>query len=67
MYEVAPDDDGLWILYRVGGGNFDVVAWFATRDDAEFAKRAFEASEPVGLGGCANDRPLAIGGSREVQ
>lgn len=47
MYHIAPDDDGLWILYAVGGGNFDVVAWFATRGDAEFAKAAFEARKPV--------------------
>ncbi len=42
MYEVHPDDKGCWVLYEVGGGGFEVVAWFADRDDAEFARQAFQ-------------------------
>lgn len=42
MYEVHPSNDERWILYEVGDGGFDLVAWFADREDAEFAKRAFE-------------------------
>lgn len=42
MYEVNADDSGHWVLYEVGDGNFLVVAWFTRKEDAEFAKTAFE-------------------------
>lgn len=42
MYEVHPDDKNQWILYEVDKGSLHVVAWFADREDAEFAKEAFE-------------------------
>jgi len=42
MYEVYPDDQGRWILYEVGGGDFLVIAWFVDKADAEFAKEAFQ-------------------------
>jgi hypothetical protein len=42
MYEVHPDNEGLWVLYEVGSGDFAVVAWFADKADAEFARQAFE-------------------------
>ena len=42
MYEVHPDDKGQWVLYETGDGGFDAVAWFADREDAEFARGAFE-------------------------
>jgi len=41
MYEVHPDNEGRWILYQTGDGGFDLVAWFADREDAEFAREAF--------------------------
>jgi hypothetical protein len=34
-----------WILYRTGDGGFDLVAWFADKEDAEFAKDAFQNRE----------------------
>lgn len=42
MYEVHPNDSGQWVLYHTGDGGFDVIAWFAEREDAEFAREAFE-------------------------
>lgn len=45
MYCVKPDDTGKWILYGVGDGGFDLVAWFADKDDAEFSCAAFESRE----------------------
>ena len=42
MYEVHPDNEGRWILYRVGDGGFDLIAWFVDREDAEFSRQAFE-------------------------
>lgn len=45
MFEVHPDDTGKWLLYHTGDGGFDLVAWFAAHEDAEFAKRAFEDRE----------------------
>jgi hypothetical protein len=42
MYEVHPDGTGKWVLYVTGDGGFDVIAWFAERNDAEFARSAFE-------------------------
>lgn len=41
VYEVYPDDEGRWILYLVGGGDFLAVAWFSEKADAEFAQEAF--------------------------
>ncbi len=41
MYEVYPDDKGQWILYKMGGGDQLVIAFFSDRADAEFARRAF--------------------------
>jgi hypothetical protein len=45
MFYVAPDDNELWILCKVRGGNFDVIGWFSTQKDAEFAKTAFETRD----------------------
>jgi hypothetical protein len=42
MYEVHPDNAGKWILYQTGDGGFDLVAWFADKADAEFARECFE-------------------------
>lgn len=47
MYEVHPDPNGQWILYKTGGGDFLVVGWFVNREDAEFARTAFERREEV--------------------
>jgi len=46
MYEVHPNDDGEWILYQVGGGDWLVVAWFNEKADAEFALNAFTGRKP---------------------
>ena len=43
MFEVHPDDKNLWILYETGDGGFDLIAWFADKDDAEFAMKEFAA------------------------
>jgi len=48
VYEVHPDKDSRWILYKVGGGDFLVVAWFVDREDAEFAREAFEGRAAAG-------------------
>lgn len=45
-YEVHPDNTGKFILYEVGDGGFDAVAWFADADDALFAMRAFQDGRP---------------------
>lgn len=45
-YEVHPDDEDQWILYLVEGKDFLVVAWFADKADAEFAREAFEERVP---------------------
>ena len=49
VYQVHPDNEGRWILYQVGDGGFDLVAWFADREDAGFAKHAFEKRAPLAL------------------
>lgn len=41
QYIVRPDDKNQWILYKVGGGNFDVVGWFPAKEDADLACAAF--------------------------
>jgi hypothetical protein len=41
MFEVHPDDKGQWILYDNSHCDFAVIAWFNTREDAEFAAEAF--------------------------
>lgn len=47
MYEIHADDEGRWVLYQTGSGAFQVMAWFADREDAEFTKVIFEAREPT--------------------
>ena len=42
MYEVHPNLADQWVLYHTGDGCFDVVAWFLSKKDAEFAREMFE-------------------------
>jgi hypothetical protein len=42
MYEIHPNFADQWVLFDTGAGSFDVVAWFHGREDAEFAREAFE-------------------------
>jgi hypothetical protein len=58
MYEVHPDNKGQWILYKVGGGDFLVVAWFVEREDAEFARDAFERLATDRQQPASSDYPL---------
>jgi len=44
MYEVHPNLADQWVLYDTGDGNCNVIAWFPGREDAEFAREAFEKS-----------------------
>jgi hypothetical protein len=42
MYEIHPNFHDQWVLYEMGDGSFDAVAWFHRWEDAEFARAAFE-------------------------
>jgi hypothetical protein len=42
MYEIHPNIADQWVLFDTGDRAFDVIAWFPCREDAEFAREAFE-------------------------
>jgi hypothetical protein len=42
MYEIHPNFADQWVLYDTSAGNVDVVGWFHGREDAEYAREAFE-------------------------
>ena len=42
MHEVHPDNAGQWLLYETGDGGFYLVASFADKEDAEFARQVFD-------------------------
>lgn len=56
MYQVRRDDKGQHVLYHVDRGSWDVVAFFPDKDDAEFAREAFE--EKYGSLPKTDDNPL---------
>ena len=42
MYEIQLNFEDKWVLYEKGDQACDAVAWFADKEDAEFARDAFE-------------------------
>jgi hypothetical protein len=59
MYEVHPDNKGGWNLYEVGDGGCDLVATFADKADAEFARVAFVQRDAQSQQDCF-DQPVVV-------
>ena len=55
MYEVHPNLADQWVLYYTGDGKDAVIACFNERDDAEYARLAFEKKRERRWAGMARD------------
>ena len=48
MFEIHPNFADQWVLFDMSAGPFEVVASFYCREDAEFAREAFEKRKQNG-------------------
>jgi hypothetical protein len=42
VYEVHPEDTGLWVLYETGDGARKAIGFFVTRETAELCRELVE-------------------------
>jgi hypothetical protein len=59
VFEIHPNFADQWVLYDTSDGLFDAIASFYSREDAEFAREAFQKRRQSGGQFAERAKPLS--------